>query len=88
MEMILNENNLGINVINQIKKTLPKCVDENKIFTYNGTHIKAIAFLKGLKHNKLDELKRFLKDAGYNYDFMYECYFKNDSYNNSSNEYR
>ena len=88
METIQKSNQVGLNVIGTIKKTLPKCVEEKKIFTFDGEHIKAIAFIQGLKHRKLDELKKFLKNTGYTYDFVYECYLKNDCIGECLEKYR
>lgn len=87
-QLVMNKTEKGLNVINTIKKTLPSCIQQKKIFTFDGVILKVIAFEKGIKHEKLQELKDFLKKAGYVYDFLYECYMKNVCTDNCSYEYR
>lgn len=88
MTMTMNKDEVGLNLIKTIKKSLPNCVEDRKIFTYNGKYLKAIAFVNGLKNKKLDELKKLLKKAGFVYDFMYECYLKNDGCWHCVQDYR
>jgi len=57
-----------------IKTKLPTCVNDGKIFVYDGIYLKAVSFVNGFKHDKLKELKDIIKNNGFNYDFTYECY--------------
>lgn len=74
-----------MDVIQNIKKLFADCIAEHKIFTYSTDNLKAVAFLNGLKHDRLSELKSMLKNQGFDYSYVYECYiFKNKNCNELS----
>jgi hypothetical protein len=77
-----------MNVISTIRQRLENCINENKIFTYDGSHIKAIAFVQGFKHEKLNELKNLIKNKGFEYNFDLGCYTYNDCDGDCKDKYR
>lgn len=63
-----------MNVLSLIKKNLANCISDGKVFIYDSETLSAVAFLNGLKHEKLDDVKKIIKDNGFKYDNHYECY--------------
>jgi len=63
-----------MNVLSLIKKNLANCISDGKVFIYDSETLSAVAFLNGLKHEKLDDVKKIIKDNGFRYDNHYECY--------------
>lgn len=74
-----------MDVIQNIEKNLENCIKENKIFTYDGNKIKCVAFINGFRHDKLPEYKELIRKLGFNYNFEYECYVRQNCQGNCDN---
>ena len=58
----------------------------SEFFTFRGEHLDAFAFIQGVAGNPVvEEVKKTAKEDGFEYDYKYECYFKNK---NGSDEHK
>jgi hypothetical protein len=67
-----------MDILHFVSTTLPNLLKDKKIYVYDGEHIKAVAFIEGCKDNQINEVKDMVRECGYEYDYNYECYLKQD----------
>jgi hypothetical protein len=67
-----------MNYIRQIQETLKDCIERGKVFIYESNSLKAVAFFNGLKRDDIKDIKKDIKNNGYDYNHHFECYILED----------
>lgn len=65
-------------IIDLARTKIGQEISTDELFLYEGKHIKALAFLQGLKDSVVEKLKTLAKENGYKYNYDYDCYLKSN----------
>ena len=77
-----------MNFIEVAQADLLKSLNKDEFFVFNKEHLKALAFLHGVKSDCVEKIKYLGRKHGYEYNYDYDCYMKADKSECKNGQYR